>query len=71
MVYIPKQKKVNLAYTLGYFPYELIAKIPSLILLRAVYVNQKFYVLHELIIREILHSWIYKGKLLHNCLPAQ
>ena len=27
------------------------------------YINQKFYVLHELIIREILHQWIYKRKI--------
>ena len=35
------------------------------------YINQKFYVPHELIIREILHPWNYKEKLLHNCLRMQ
>ena len=35
------------------------------------YINQKFYVPHEVILREILHSWIYIEKLLHNCLRIE
>ena len=37
LVYIQKQKKKTLAYTLAYFSYEVIAKIPSLIQLSALH----------------------------------